>query len=146
VRVHPEAIRGMPSSHEVRQEKMRKRAAKKQAKANVLRIQRRLRRCNTSICSEILHAKRYRIQSRLGVPWLDRRNEVLAQLGRRERHAKHHRRSSSTSRQILANVPSPRCSQLSVHLNYGPEGKTTPSKELTEKYIPFCFRPILQPR
>ena len=30
------------------------------------------------------------------------------QLGRRERHAKHHRRSSSTSRQILANVPSPR--------------------------------------
>ena len=26
---------GMPSSHEVRQEKMRKRAAKKQAKANV---------------------------------------------------------------------------------------------------------------
>jgi hypothetical protein len=35
------------------------------------------------------------------------------------------------------------CSQLSVHLNYGPEGKTTPSKELTEKYIPFLFPPAL---
>jgi hypothetical protein len=35
------------------------------------------------------------------------------------------------------------CSQLSVHLNYGPEGKTTPSKELTAKYIPFLFPPDL---
>jgi len=35
------------------------------------------------------------------------------------------------------------CSQLSVHLNYGPEGKTTPSKELTETYIPFLFPPHL---
>ena len=35
------------------------------------------------------------------------------------------------------------CSQLSVHLNYGPEGKTTPSKELTDKYIPFLFPPDL---
>jgi hypothetical protein len=35
------------------------------------------------------------------------------------------------------------CSQISVHLNYGPEGKTTPSDELTTKYIPFLFPPSL---
>jgi hypothetical protein len=38
------------------------------------------------------------------------------------------------------------CSQISVHLNYGPEGKTTPNKELTAKYIPFLFIPSLVPR
>jgi len=35
------------------------------------------------------------------------------------------------------------CSELSVHLNYGPEGKTTPSKDLTERYIPLLFPPEL---
>jgi hypothetical protein len=38
------------------------------------------------------------------------------------------------------------CSQISVHLNYGPEGKTTPSDELTAKYIPFLFPPPLAQR
>ena len=38
------------------------------------------------------------------------------------------------------------CSQISVRLNYGPEGKTTPNKELTAKYIPFLFPPGLVPR
>lgn len=38
------------------------------------------------------------------------------------------------------------CSQISVHLNYGPEGKTTPSDELTTKYIPFLFPPSLVQR
>jgi hypothetical protein len=38
------------------------------------------------------------------------------------------------------------CSQISVHLNYGPEGKTTPNKELTAKYIPFLFPPSFVPR
>jgi hypothetical protein len=32
------------------------------------------------------------------------------------------------------------CSELSVHLNFGPEGETNASKELTEKWIPFLFK------
>jgi hypothetical protein len=38
------------------------------------------------------------------------------------------------------------CSQISVHLNYGPEGKTTPENELTEQYIPFLFPSALAAR
>ena len=38
------------------------------------------------------------------------------------------------------------CSQISVHLNYVPEGQTTPNKELTAKYIPFLFQASLVPR
>jgi hypothetical protein len=35
------------------------------------------------------------------------------------------------------------CAKISVHLNYGPDGKTTPTEELTEKCIPFLFPPVL---
>jgi hypothetical protein len=33
------------------------------------------------------------------------------------------------------------CSELSVHLNFGPEWETSASKELTEKWIPALFKP-----
>lgn len=38
------------------------------------------------------------------------------------------------------------CSELSVHLNFGPEGETSASKELTEKWIPFLFKPTISAR
>jgi hypothetical protein len=38
------------------------------------------------------------------------------------------------------------CSELSVHLNFGPEGETSASKELTEKWIPLLFKPTIATR
>jgi hypothetical protein len=38
------------------------------------------------------------------------------------------------------------CSELSVHLNFGPEGETSASKELTEKWIPALFKPTIAAR
>jgi hypothetical protein len=38
------------------------------------------------------------------------------------------------------------CSELSVHLNFGPEGETAASNELTKKWIPFLFTPEIGAR
>jgi hypothetical protein len=38
------------------------------------------------------------------------------------------------------------CSELSVHLNFGPEGETSASRELTAKWIPRLFQPDLAER
>jgi hypothetical protein len=37
-------------------------------------------------------------------------------------------------------------SNASVHLNFGPEGKTTPGKELTETFIPVLFPQQVAPK